>query len=97
MGSGTPSAQRAATIQARRASCPWVPHAALLATVAPPGEAIPIAHLTGHQPMMVGPHASRTVPRTGELYLGINDQVRPRQQRLLRRDDHRGALRDDVS
>ena len=53
---------------------PLVPHAALLATVAPPGEAIPIAHLTGNQPMMVGPNASRTVPRSGELYLGINDK-----------------------
>ncbi len=53
---------------------PLVPHAALIATVARPGEAIPMAHLTGHQPMMVGPNASRTVPRSGELYLGINDE-----------------------
>ncbi len=66
-----------------RSLLPWVPHAALLATIARRGEVIPLVHLTRYQPMVVGPDDSRTMPRTGELYLGINDRVS---------DDNRGEF-----
>jgi hypothetical protein len=53
-----------------------VPHAALLATVAPPGRTRPLAAGEPHPPaVLVGSHRTVTAAADGDLFLGVNDRV----------------------